>query len=153
VGDELGARLLAGRQVRDLMRLCFFMERLYAPYIKWFGTAFAQLACAERLAPIFGAVLAADSWEERQHHLVLAYESVAAMHNALSITKPLPAKAASYFNRPFLVIGGSRFEEAVRAAIESEEVRSLPENLGSVDQFLDSTDAWKHLEQFRKVYG
>src|SRR3972149_1449254 len=42
VGDELGSRLVAARLVRDLMRLCFLMERQYAPYIKWLGTAFMQ---------------------------------------------------------------------------------------------------------------
>ncbi len=40
VGDELGSRVLAGRQVRELMHLCFLIERQYAPYSKWFGTAF-----------------------------------------------------------------------------------------------------------------
>ena len=40
VGDEIGSTIIAGRLVRDLMRLCFLMERQYAPYPKWFGTAF-----------------------------------------------------------------------------------------------------------------
>ncbi|MFK7801886.1 MAG: DUF4037 domain-containing protein, partial [Anaerolineae bacterium] len=35
VGDALGSRLVAGRLVSDLMRLCFLMERKYPPYIKW----------------------------------------------------------------------------------------------------------------------
>lgn len=34
VGDELGSMLIAGRLVRDLMRLAFFMEREYPPYPK-----------------------------------------------------------------------------------------------------------------------
>lgn len=38
------------------MRLCFLMEKQYAPYPKWFGTAFAQLDCAERLLPVFEEV-------------------------------------------------------------------------------------------------
>jgi len=31
VGDELGSRIVGARLVRDLMRLCFLMERQYAP--------------------------------------------------------------------------------------------------------------------------
>ena len=31
---------------RDVMRLCFLIERRYAPYSKWFGTAFSQLDAA-----------------------------------------------------------------------------------------------------------
>jgi len=34
VGDELGSRLVAARLVRDLMKLCFLMERQYAPYTR-----------------------------------------------------------------------------------------------------------------------
>ena len=43
VGDELGSRLLAARLIHTVMDLCFLMERAYAPYSKWYGTAFAQL--------------------------------------------------------------------------------------------------------------
>ena len=32
VGDELGSTLIGSRLVSDLMRLCFLMERQYAPY-------------------------------------------------------------------------------------------------------------------------
>lgn len=43
VGDELGARIIAARQAQRIMRLCFLMEKQYAPYSKWFGSAFKQL--------------------------------------------------------------------------------------------------------------
>ncbi len=51
VGDELGSALVAADLVRDVMRLGFLMERQYAPYSKWYGSAFAFLACAARLKP------------------------------------------------------------------------------------------------------
>lgn len=66
VGDELGSRLIAARLVNDLMLLCFLMERQYAPYSKWFGTAFARLACANDLGPIFQQVMEAATWLERE---------------------------------------------------------------------------------------
>ncbi|WP_353650852.1 DUF4037 domain-containing protein [Nakamurella sp. A5-74] len=34
-GDELGSQVLAGRLVRDLIRLTFLLERPWAPYSKW----------------------------------------------------------------------------------------------------------------------
>jgi Domain of unknown function (DUF4037) len=46
VGDDVGSALIAAALVRDLMGLCFLLERRYAPYSKWFGTAFAELGCA-----------------------------------------------------------------------------------------------------------
>src|SRR5205814_4162108 len=50
-GDEIGSALIGARLVRDLVRLCFLMERVYAPYPKWFGAAFDRLGCAEKLSP------------------------------------------------------------------------------------------------------
>ena len=152
VGDDLGSRLIAARLVRDLMHLCFLMKRRYAPYVKWLGSAFAQLDCASDLVPTFTCVLQANSWEERQTHLTIAYEFVARMHNSLGITEPLTTQVSPYHNRPFLVIHADRFVDAIRAEIESEEVLALPEHLGSVDQFIDSTDASRDSNRFSAVY-
>ncbi len=151
-GDELGSRLAAARLVNDLMRLAFLMERQYAPYLKWFGTAFKQLDCADRLAPILTRVLEANSWQAREEHLSAAYELAARMHNDLGITEPLPVQVSPYYTRPFLVIHADRFAEAIRAAITSEPIRALPEHLGSIDQFVDSTDALNCFDRFRSVY-
>ncbi|HSJ56110.1 MAG TPA: DUF4037 domain-containing protein [Anaerolineae bacterium] len=152
VGDDLGSRLVAARLVRDLMRLCFLMERRYAPYIKWFGTAFAQLDCAAQLLPRLTSVLEANSWEARQAQLSAAYEAAAAMHNGLKIGAPLGAEVSHFHSRPFLVIHADRFVDAIRAEIGSDEVLALPTHLGSVDQFVDSTDAWSYLQRIGKVY-
>lgn len=152
VGDDLGSRLIAARLVRDLMRLCFLMKRRYAPFVKWFGSAFAKLDCASDLVPIFTRVLEANSCEERQTHLTVAYEFVAKMHNTLRITEPLTTEVSQYHSRPFLVIHADRFVDAIRAEIKSEEGLALPEHLGSVDQFIDSTDALRYLNRFSAVY-
>jgi hypothetical protein len=98
-------------------------------------------------------VLEANFWEERQRHLTIAYECVADMHNTLGITEPLTAKVTPFHNRPFLVIHADRFVDAIRAVIKSEEVLALPEHLGSIDQFVDSTDALRYLERFRAIYS
>ena len=150
-GDDLGSRLVAARLVRDLMHLCFLMERHYAPFIKWLGTAFAQLDCAAVLSPVLTRVLAADSWQQREEYLTIAYEFVANTHNNLGITEPLSVQVSQFHSRPFQVIHADRFVEAIRAAITSAEVLALPEHLGSVDQFLDSTDALRHLPHFKAV--
>jgi len=142
VGDELGSCLIAGRLVRDLMRLCFLMERQYAPYPKWFGTAFARLTCAATLMPIFDRIFRAESWQDRGLQLAEAYHIVAEMHNALGITAPLPTTASRFFGRPFLVIHGGVFVDAIRAKISDPEVKRIADMtlIGATDQFADSTD-------------
>lgn len=151
VGDELGSTLIAARQVRNLMKLCFLMERRYAPYSKWFGTAFGQLACAQELSPIFMQVLQSRDWHLRQEYLAKAYEIVARIHNALGVTVPLKETAAQYFERPYLVLGDGRYAEELRKSIQREEVESIPHMLGSINQFVDSDDKLTNLDLCRKL--
>ena len=144
-GDETGSRIVAARLIKDLMNLGFLMERRYAPYIKWFGSAFARLDCASELNPLFEQVFAAPAWQERQTPLAAAYEVMARRHNALGITPPLSTEATLFWDRPFLVIWGGRFAEALRAEIHDPRVLALPVSLGGVDQVIDSTDGYNHL--------
>jgi hypothetical protein len=144
VGDELGSALVAADLVRDVMRLGFLMERRYAPYSKWFGTAFARLACSRRLGPHLDAALAARTWPERERHLSQAYEAVAAMHNDLCITDLLPTSVTQYHGRSFLVIHGRRFADAIKARIVDEQVRRLPDGVGAIDQFANSSNVLEH---------
>lgn len=74
VGDELGSRIVAARQVRELMRLIFLLERTYWPYSKWFGTAFSRLEGAATLQPILRAVLAATDQPACEEALAQAWE-------------------------------------------------------------------------------
>ncbi len=151
VGDETGSAVLASRLVRDLMRLCMLIERHYAPYPKWFGTGFSRLACAPKLMPIFAAVHQATGWQEREEHLVTAYEFVAEMHNQLGITKPIQSKVSYFHDRPFRVIEGGEAADIVRQSITDEAVRALPPGIGKVDQFLDNTDILSHPERCRAM--
>lgn len=155
-GDEIGSALIAARLVRDLMRLCFLMEKQYAPYAKWFGTAFAQLAGAEVLMPLLRRVLLASTWSERQNFLVPAYEIVASNHNDLGITETLDTKT-SYFDeetRPFLVIGGGRFAKALQEKISDPVVKRIANRwvIGNVDQFSDSTDLINGARSLHSLY-
>ena len=140
VGDEIGSALIAGRLVRDLMRLCFLMEREYAPYAKWYGTAFARLKSAGPMSPLLSRVLGAEAWPERDRALGEAYAVVARMHNALGLTDPMPAVPEQFFGRPFTVIFGERFARALSAGIVDPRVRGIPLPIGGIDQWSDSTD-------------
>jgi hypothetical protein len=82
LGDELGSRIIAARLVRDLMRLGFLLEKRYAPYSKWLGTAFTRLNCGSELTPLFNRVLTGGDWTERQKFLGEAYLILAELHKA-----------------------------------------------------------------------
>jgi hypothetical protein len=151
VGDELGSQIVAARIVRELMKLCFLLEKKYVPYSKWFGTAFSELESAKKLSPILTKVLLAENWQEREKWLSEAYKIVAELHNSQKITEPLPTKVSSYYDRPYLVIHADKFAEATKEKIESEEVKSIKINIGSIDQFMDSTDVLSYPQIFKKL--
>jgi hypothetical protein len=65
---------------------------------------------------------------------------LAARHNALGLTDPLPEQVSPFWGRPFQVIHAERFAEALRAKIQDAAVRQLTAAIGSIDQFSDSTD-------------
>lgn len=139
VGDELGSQIIAARLLKEIMKLCFLIERQYAPYSKWFGTAFTRLVCAKRLEPIFQEVLYAKKWKQREVALSQAYEALAEMHNDLKITQPMSTKVSTYHDRPYLVIHGDQFAAEITKGISDPFLMKLRQ-IGSIDQFVDCTE-------------
>lgn len=142
VGDELGSMLIAGRLVRSIMQLCFLLERRYAPYPKWFGTAFAELDCADELSPVLRAVQRSERWQERQNHLCAAFELLNRQHNALRLTAPVQPAIQEFHGRGFRVSNAWRYIEPLLAEIRDLEVNAIAAKslIGSIDQFSDNTD-------------
>jgi hypothetical protein len=157
-GDEIGSALIGARLVRDIIHLCFLIERQYAPYPKWLGTAFRKLKCADGIESHLAGALRSTTWQDREKHLVVAFERTASIHNELSITDQLPVTPGNFFGRPFKVIeqiGG--FADAIQEKIEDPEVKRIASEglLGSIDQFSDSADLLSdaaYRTEIRKLY-
>jgi hypothetical protein len=124
------------------MRLCFLLERTYAPYAKWFGTAFRRLPCGADLVPILQGVLAGTTWQARERWLCEAYAYVARLHRQLDITPALPQEPRQFFGRPFRVMALHGYADSLRARIADPQVRALAETrlIGSIDLFSDNVD-------------
>lgn len=153
VGDELGSRSIAARQVQRIMRLCFLLEKRYAPYSKWFGSAFKKLEIASILLPVLEQILRADQWKEREKYLGIAYTMAAEKHNSLGLTEPLDPTIRGYFGRPFQVLFAGRFAEAIQKTIRSAELKQLVPPFGSVCQFTDSTTVFDDGRLSEKLKG
>lgn len=156
-GDELGSGLIAGRLARDLMALSFLLERRYAPYPKWFGSAFARLECAPAVTPLLRELVAARTWPERQDAYAAAASVVARRQNEVALADPVDPRPHLFYARPFWVIGGDEVAAALVAAITDPGVRRLTGRrlIGGVDQWSDSTDLrqpeWR--PQVRRFYS
>lgn len=145
-GDELGSAIITSRLVRDTMNLCFLMERQYAPYPKWFGTAFKRLACSDALMPDLWKAQTAGAWREREQAFNEVYKRLANMHNGLGITDEIPGEALRFYDRHFKVMNGEDVARRIAERIADADLRRLAGKrlIGSIDQITDNTD-------FRKI--
>ena len=151
-GDDLGSRLVTARLVRELVRLAFLVERCWAPYPKWLGSAFAELKVAQSAGPPLAAALAADRWREREEALVTAASVLGAATNELGLAAPVDPSPRAYFTRDIRVAGADRFTVALAASVTDPPVRALLDRLGgrrggpigtlpgTIDQVTDSTE-------------
>jgi hypothetical protein len=144
-GDGLGSRLLTAELVREVMRLCFLVERRYAPYSKWFGSAFARLRSGATLGPLLESAVAGADYPEREDALVAAYRGVGEAFNALRLTVPIDPEPVLFHDRPFRVPPAEAFAAACADAIDpSSELAGAWPLLGGIDQFVDSTELLGH---------
>lgn len=151
-GDELGSALIASKIVSGLMHLSFLIERRYAPYVKWFGTAFSKLQIADRLSAPLDSALRARSWREREKALGSGYEIVASAFNDLEIAPRLTLEPVRLWERPFTVMWAD-FPGALSASISDPQVRDLVERwpTGGIDQVRDILWAPKSRTKVREL--
>jgi hypothetical protein len=150
VGDELGSGILAARLARDVVRLCFLLERRYAPYSKWLGTAFRTLPSSEAVGRPLGQALAATAYPAREDALTRALQATAALHNARGVTRPVKESIGLFHSRPFRVLGSSRFVDACLERVTDPRLRALP-LVGAIDQLADSADLLSEPAALRAV--
>ncbi len=137
-GDELGSRLLSAGLAGDLAWLAFALSRRWAPYAKWRGTVFRSLPVAARLGPLLGTAVAAAGWGERENAVAAACEVVLDLQRERDLPAPESA-VIPFFDRPYRTVDQA-VPQALCASITDPDVARLPPMVGSVEQWVDSTD-------------
>jgi hypothetical protein len=94
------------------------------------------------LTPLLIHVHRSATWQERETALCAVYQALARLHNALGVTAPLTDEVMDFFGRPFRVIGGDRFADALCGAIVDPAVQQIAARrlIGGIDHWSDSTD-------------
>lgn len=149
-GDDLGAALITGRLVRELMRLQLLMRRRYPPYSKWLGSAVRESPVDEVALSAWTSAMAVRSWEEKEEQLNKAYQQAAEVHNSLGLTPPLDPEPRPFNDRPYAILVAGRFADALVAGIDDVWMRRLPP-LGAIDQFTDCRDVNTDLATARRI--
>ncbi len=154
-GDEIGSQLVCARIAERLTRLCFLYKDTYAPYSKWFGTAFNHLDIDDSIQQTIQAALSANSLTERENNIVKAQALVAYMHNASGLTAVVDYKIESYFGRDIKVIFADKFAEATAEKLKGTTLENVP-LIGTLSQFggLSSfADEKEFYPQIMRLYG
>lgn len=132
------------------MRLALLLDRRYAPYQKWLGTAFAGIAGIGDLHASLATVVSATDPRTRESALAAAYVMLADRHNATGVAAEVPATTSPYHSRPAQVLMADRFTQACLETVHDEQLLSLP-LIGAVDQHIDSTDVLGEPRLFRST--
>mgnify|MGYP003289094937 CR=1 FL=1 len=106
----------------------------YAPYSKWFGTAFNKLNIYESIKTKINAALQANDLTERENNLVEAQALVADLHNASGLTDNVDYSIESYFGRDIKVIFADKFVDATVEKLKGTVFENIP-LIGTMSQF------------------
>lgn len=136
VGDDLGSRLISTRLVGVAMHLGFLLERRWAPYSKWLGSAYAALPRAGVLTSDLESAVGAPSWRDRQDHLAVALERLHVLQREVGLPAVDGTALQPFHARPFVVVR-DEVEQALLGSVSDPEVlRAHP--AGSIEQWVDA---------------
>ena len=150
IGDEVGSAVIAARLTRDVMRLALLLDRRYAPYAKWLGTAFAQGRHPDELPRYVSEALRAVDPAPREAALSSAYSALARRHNEAGLTEELDPSVRQFHSRPAHVLMADRFAEACLGTVVEPQLCDLP-LIGAVDQAVDTTDVLSSPGTYRRL--
>ena len=155
VNDEIGSQIICARIAERLMRLCFLYNDTYAPYSKWFGTAFNKLNIDEKIKTKINDALKANDLIERENNLVEAQALVADLHNESGLTYKVDYDIESYFGRDIKVIFADKFVDASVKKLKGTIFENIP-LIGTMSQFgglSNFADEKIYYECIKKIYG
>lgn len=141
VGDELGSRIVAARLARDVMCLVLLIERRYAPYAKWLGSAFAMSPSAPQFKAVLDRALRANDWKTREVALAEAYRLAGDLQVAHHVPGAITPRIGPYYDRPYTVVNAEEIADSLAAAAPS--LRDFPP-AGAVDQVSDNVAVLAH---------
>ena len=117
------------------MRLCFLYSDQYAPYSKWFGTAFARLDIDERIKSLICGIIKSDNIRERENNLVEAQLALAKIHNESGFSEKVDVRIENYFGRDIKVIFADKIVDSIQAELKNTPFENIP-LVGSYSQHI-----------------
>jgi len=136
VGDDTGARALAGRLAGAVLHLACVVAGVWAPYPKWLGTAVSRQPAVSAVVPLLRRALAADDWKVRQDLLGQALTELYEAQRVAGLPVVDGSPVRPFFDRPFLGVDDA-VVEVLRARVRDPLLVALPPGVGAVEQWCD----------------
>jgi hypothetical protein len=154
-GDEVGSMIVAGRQVKRVMRVAFLLARQYAPYPKWFGTAFKKLPISKRLEPLLLKCLGTGDWREREVALADACILLIEEMDAVGIIQGVHVERTTYHDRDQVDVDIGPVIASLSNDLDGHLIKIAA--MGSTSQLVDESRQFKINEQeykaiFKQLY-
>lgn len=155
VDDDLGSRIITTRIVNMLMRICFAIERKYAPYSKWFGTAFKQLDIYSHLNPLLMAVLDCKIWKERELLLCKTFSKINSFYFDQKMILEIEIKIQGYYGRPYQVAFVDDISDVFNGLINNNALRNL-DRIGTLNIMTNISGIFDEVQlknKFKALYN
>jgi len=124
--DLFSVKMISSRLVNILMKMCFYIEKQYIPYSKWFGHGFKRLDCYEVMAPLVEGVLLSNHAQEVEVNLANLYLKVLELQNLTDFTNvPIDAEVTNYFGRPYKVLFPEQICQGLLNSVKTPVLKSI----------------------------
>jgi hypothetical protein len=123
--DLLNQKLLTAHIVSLLIKICFYIEKKYIPYSKWFGTGFQRLDCAGKLQKQIIDILSENVPESIESKLALLYEQVIELNNRNHELPVIDNRIRNYYGRPYKVIFAEPIAENFKNNVKDEALKQI----------------------------
>jgi len=122
LGESAAVKIISVRVTEIIIRLCFCIERTYAPYSKWLLTALRKLRCYPEISTIIDSVLYENDPLKIETALCALYEKTVELHNNDEGLPRLENKIRDFFGRPYRVIFAETIVEKLHGAISDKSL-------------------------------
>lgn len=135
--DRIGESLITSRIINKLMKICFYYEKKYFPYSKWFGVAFSKLKIAKSVSTLIEKVITSAERKEREEALNNLYIELIHKHNSIGLTDYVEPKIINYYNRGYIGFDSEIILEELSKEIDWGKIKDI-DLLSRIELFDDS---------------
>lgn len=152
LGEEIGVKLISHRIVNTLMKICFYLEKEYIPYSKWFTKSFKELNCYNEISETIQSILDCQDLNEIEERICEGYQKVISLQNNLGLTKKIDLAVNDYYGRPYKVVFTDQVADYLKDSIKAEKISKLNLDYLSIIQNLEGIDMTDNQKLLNKLF-